>query len=317
VSRENFSNNCLPFERIAVIGAGAVGGAFASLLSKSHGDSLFLIANEERSQGLAERGLIVNGHSFVIPVLTPHSISAPVDLVIVAVKHHHLNEAILDMKCAIGPGTIILSLLNGIESEEEIGAVYGMEKLLFGLVLGIDALREGNRIRYTTQGRIFFGEATNDTLTERVLRVQSLFRRAGIAYVTPRDMIRTLWFKFMINVGINQVSVVLRADYSVFQKAGGAREMMESAMREVILLARKAGIDLSEDDITQWHKVLSGLSPKGKTSMLQDVEAGRKTEVEIFAGNVIELGKRYGVFTPVNEQLFEAIKNIEASASAK
>jgi 2-dehydropantoate 2-reductase len=125
-------------------------------------------------------------------------------------------------------------------------------------------------------------------------------------------MIRLLWWKFMINVGINQASAVLRAPFSVFQTSQEARDLMESAMREVIMLSEKAGVNLSEEDIEKFHSVLHSISPQGKTSMLQDIEAGRKTEVEMFAGKVIELGTRLHVPTPVNQKLFDAIKKIEA-----
>ena len=115
----------------------------------------------------------------------------------------------------------------------------------------------------------------------------------------------------MINVGINQVSAALRAPYKLFQDPGEARSLMDSAMREVMLLAQAQGINLIEGDIESWHDVLSNLSPDGKTSMLQDVEAGRKTEVEMFSGKVIELGKRLDIATPVNEELFRKLHSIE------
>ncbi len=92
---------------------------------------------------------------------------------------------------------------------------------------------------------------------------------------------------------------------------------MDSAMREVIAIAGAIKVDLSEKDIGDWYTVLEGLNPEGKTSMFQDVEAGRKTEVEMFAGTVIELGKRYGVATPVNQRLFDDLKRIETASGAK
>jgi 2-dehydropantoate 2-reductase len=87
---------------------------------------------------------------------------------------------------------------------------------------------------------------------------------------------------------------------------------MASAMREVVALSEKAGVNLSEEDIEKFHKVLRNVSPQGKTSMLQDIEAGRKTEVEMFAGKMIELGKQLGVPTPINQTLFDSIKKIES-----
>ena len=120
----------------------------------------------------------------------------------------------------------------------------------------------------------------------------------------------------MANVGINQASAVLKAPYEIFQKVGEAYELMVLAMREVIAISKKVGIYLNEDDIVEFDKVLHTLSPDGKTSMLQDMEAGRKTEVEMFAGTVIELGRKNGVDTPVNEVLFQMIRTLEQMSGA-
>jgi 2-dehydropantoate 2-reductase len=121
-----------------------------------------------------------------------------------------------------------------------------------------------------------------------------------------------MWWKFMINVGINQASAVLRAPYGVFQSSPDARALMRSLMEEVVALAEKAGIDLTDKEIDEWGRVLASMSSAGKTSMLQDVEAGRKTEVEIFAGKVVDLGYRYLVPTPVNVTVQRIIKVIES-----
>ncbi len=91
--------------------------------------------------------------------------------------------------------------MNGIESEERIAKAYGMEKVLYAVAVGMDAVRVGNRISYASQGKILFGEARNPSPSERVKRIQTLFERAGIAWETPLDMVRALWWKFMINVG--------------------------------------------------------------------------------------------------------------------
>ena len=115
----------------------------------------------------------------------------------------------------------------------------------------------------------------------------------------------------MMNVGINQTSAILRAPYGVYQKTGEARELMLQAAREVIPISRKEGINLTEEDLTRIPGIIDEMAPDGKTSMLQDVEAGRKTEVELFSGTVIELGKKHGIPTPVNEVLYRMIRVIE------
>ncbi len=302
-------------ETVSIIGAGALGAVYAAMLHDMDPRCVGFVAGGKRAERLRREGVVVNGRRYDIPVTGPDEHAAPADLVIMAVKYQHLDDAIRDMKNRVGAETLIISVMNGIESEDRIGAVYGMDRILYCVSVGIDALRDANRVIYTTQGRLFIGEAANPVLTERVRRIQTLFNRAGIVYETPPDMMRILWWKFMINVGINQASAVLRAPYAVFQTAGEARELMGAAMREVVRLAGKAGVDLSEADISGFDPYLFRLNPQGKTSMLQDVEAGRKTEVEMFAGRVIELGRYYDVPTPVNRSLFDQIRKIESDAA--
>ena len=301
----------MKFERVSVIGAGAMGAVYASKFYDLDQGCISLIAGGDRYTRLSGKGLFVNGKHYPIPVFSPAEKMPSSDLILVAVKNHHLPEAIGDMKNAVGGQTHFLSVMNGIDSERQIGAVYGMEKVLYAVAVGIDAVRQGDHVVYSRNGKLYFGEAENRTLSERVKALQALFDRAGIVHETPEDMIRTLWWKFMINVGINQASAVLRAPYGVFHRFRDAKELMETAMREVIRLAEAAKIQLSEEDIQEYYSFLAKVSPDGKTSMLQDVEAKRKTEVEIFAGKVMELGKQYAVPTPVNDTLYRILRITE------
>jgi 2-dehydropantoate 2-reductase len=304
-------------ETISVIGAGALGGAYASIFYDMDPHCVSFIASGDRFERLHREGLIVNGKHYNIPVYKPEDPLPPSDLIIVAVKHNQLIDAIHEIKLRVGQETTIISIMNGIESEKKIGAAYGMEKVLYAVSVGIDGLREENHINFKKRGKILFGEARNPSISARVKRVRDLFDKAGIISETPPDMIRTLWWKFMINVGINQPSAVLRAPYSVFQTSQEARDLMTSAMQEVIMLAEKEKVQLSDEDIKNWETVLLGLNPEGKTSMLQDVEANRKTEVEMFAGKVIELGARHNIPTPVNRKLFDMIKEIEEKTNQR
>jgi 2-dehydropantoate 2-reductase len=300
-----------PFDRIFIIGAGAMGAAYASMFHDMDPTCVSIVASGERFVRIKEKGLVVNGRPYAFPLVTPADDIPPPDLILVAVKNHHLPQAVEDMRNLVGDHTVLLSVMNGIESEEQLGAAFGMEKVLYAVAVGIDAVREGHVVIYSKRGKLYFGEADNSALTERVKALQSLFASAGIVSEIPKDMIRTLWWKFMINVGINQASAVLRAPYGVFQSFPEAGELMESAMEEVMMLARALKIRLNEGDIEEWHDFLSSLAPAGKTSMLQDVEAGRKTEVEIFAGKVVSLGKACNLPTPVNATLYRILKVME------
>jgi 2-dehydropantoate 2-reductase len=295
---------------VSLVGLGAIGAAYGSKLHDALKDSLQVVANEKRINKYQKSGIQINDQTYHFNYITPTTKTEPADLVIFAVKNAELQQAIEDVKYHVGPDTIILSLLNGISSEEEIYATYNNEHILYSMSVEIDALRNHNEIRFTTLGRIEYGEK-NNSFSEDVLAVQDLFERVGIDYKISDNISHTMWWKFMINVGINQTSAVLKAPYGVFQSLPIAYQWVESAMREVVALSEKAGIHLTEEDVKKFWPIINNLSPKGKTSMLQDVEAGRKTEVEYFAGKVCELGERYQVATPVNDQLYKMIRIIE------
>ena len=296
---------------VAILGLGAMGAYFASQFLQVKGISTCAIASGARADRLTTKGFLVNGKHFMIPVRRPHSNGNPTDLIIVAVKNYHLPEAAPLMKNLVGRKTLILSVMNGIDSEDYLGSIYGMDKLLYAVSVGIDAVREGNQVTYTKPGKHYFGEARNQQISSRVKRVQAVFEQARITYETPVDMVRMMWWKFMVNVGMNQTSAVLRAPYGVFLSSREACDLMEALMLEVVQLAQLEGVDLSENDIEEWYRVMNTLAPHGKTSMLQDIEAGRKTEVDTFAGKVVELSKIHNIPTPVNQTMYRIIRVIE------
>jgi len=298
-------------QKVAILGAGAMGSYFAGRFSDTAGFSTVLIAKGQRLDKLNTNGLVINGKSYAIPAIHPDEATSSVDLIIVALKHHHFKEAVQGLEKLVSDSTTIISVMNGLESEEYIGSIYGMDKMLYTISVAIDAVRHGNRTTYTKPGKHYFGDAKNTRLSQRVLCVQKAFNRAGIVYETPDDMIRMIWWKFMINVGMNQASAVMRAPYGVFQTSPDAQGLMEALMKEVIALTDVMGVNLTNRDIEEWYQFLTVLSPQGTTSMLQDIEAGRKTEVEIFGGKVVELGHTHGVKTPANQTVLQIIQVLE------
>ena len=298
--------------KISIIGAGAMGAAYAAMFSDAGEFSVSFVARGERYKRLREGSLTVNGKQVAVPVIHPDEVTEPAHLILVALKHHHLPEALQDIKSFVGDDTIVLSVMNGLESEEIIGSVCGMEKIVYATAVGIDAIHVGNSFKYTSPGKIIFGEGLHPLGDDRLERLREALIRASIPNEVPTDMMRMMWWKFMINVGINQASAVLRAPYGIFQTSPDAKALMQSLMQEVIAVAQRINIDLSPKDLDEWNKVLVTLSPMGKTSMLQDIEAGRKTEVEIFGGKVVSMGAKCQVPTPVNETVLRIIKVIES-----
>ncbi len=301
---------------VAIVGAGAMGAAYAAMFSDAGSFSPFFLAEGERYLKLKQEPLMVNGKSYAIPVVQPEEVKEPVDLVLVSLKHHHLPQALHLIKAVTSGETTILSVMNGLESEQIIGSVCGMDKMVYAIAVGIDAVREGNHFSYARPGRIIFGEGPEKDEYGRVARLREALQRAAIPHEVPPDIMFTMWWKFMINVGVNQASAVLRAPYGVFQSSPDARALMQLLMQEVVTLAGKVSVNLTRQDLDEWFAVLATLAPEGKTSMLQDIEAQRKTEVEIFAGKVVALGSQYGVATPVNQTILHIIKVMEQGETA-
>lgn len=297
-----------------VVGAGAVGAALAGIIAQRDPAAVQVLAGDERLERYRRDGFVLNGAPRRF-TLAPVGGTGQADLVIVAVKSYHLAQAVADMRSRVGPGTLILSVMNGITSEDDLADAFGREKVPYGMILGIDAVRVGNDTRFSSAGRIHFGDARNaeGSWSGRVTRIAGFFDRVGVQYTVPPDMVKTLWYKFMINVGINQVSAIVRGTYRVFQAGGEAAAVMEAAMREVVALSKSMGTGLDEPDIAAWRRTLAGFDPANKTSMLQDVEAGRRTEVDAFAGTVARLAGQHGIAVPVNRMLGSLLAAIEES----
>lgn len=298
-------------KKVYIVGLGAIGSAYASIMRDSEPDLVKVIADSERIKKYEQKGVIINEQPYYFDFVTPEQSTEKADLIIISVKFHQLDQAIKDIKNFVAEDTIILSLLNGISSEEIIGEEYGMDTLLYSFSVGIDAVREDTSVTFSTPGQIVFGEKTNFDLSPKAAAVKDLFDRTGVPYTIPEDMIRELWFKFMLNVGINQTSAVVRASYGQVIDSYEACQLVRAASSEVVDIASELGINLTEADVDETFRIYKTLSPEGKTSMLQDVEAGRKTEVEIFGGEVIKLGEKLGISTAVNKTLYNIIRATE------
>ncbi|GMA39605.1 2-dehydropantoate 2-reductase [Mobilicoccus caccae] len=233
-----------------------------------------------------------------------------------AVKSHHLDEALDDLAPLVGDGTVILSVLNGLTSEDTIAARFPQAHVLLCIALAMDARRDGERgVLWTQVGRLDFGEADNTDPSADVLRVQKALDRAGLAWTTPVDMRHAMWWKFMVNVGANQATALTRSGYGALRDPGGTRDLMLALIHEVLAVAAVEGVALDAEDVARWEQVLAGQPADGWTSMRQDVEAGRTTEVDLFGGTVVDLGRKHGIATPYNQAAAWALRGLtEAGA---
>lgn len=288
---------------MAVVGAGAMGAMYAAHFVDGGFDTL-LVASGERAERLRTNGLTVNGKALSSPVLDPaRDERSPVDLVLVAVKHHDLASALEDAAPFVGPETTFVSVLNGLDSEQVIADRFDSAQVILCIALGMSAGREGNAVTYRSPGTLVIGTGSRLAPASRVDAIGTVLDRAGLAWEAPQDMEHEMWWKFMVNTAINQASAVMRRPNTDFVVDGPPRSLMMALIDEVIAVSGPEGVPLGEADRDRWDEVLRGLPGEGRTSMLQDVLAGRPTEVALFADHVVALGEKHGIPTPYNQTM--------------
>lgn len=294
---------------VGILGLGAMGSLYAAKLMDS-GDDVVVIAKGDRADRIQRDGFTFNDRAYQPNVLRPDQ-ARPLDLIIVGVKQHHLEGVLDDIAPFIGEHTQIISVLNGIDSEEMLIARFGEAHVLYCVAVAMTPVRDGHHVRTSNMGRLIFGEAKNTPPAPRVVRIQSILEKAGIAYQIPDDMLREMWWKLMINVAVNQTSSALRMTYAELRDTPSAYALMDGLGGEVIALSQAVGVNLTRKDLDTFYGILATLDADGKTSMLQDVEAGRLNEVDIFAGKIVALGKQYNVPTPYNTTLLHILRGLQ------
>lgn len=298
-------------QSVGIIGLGALGVLFAQRLTAS-GTDVRVIADEARAARYRAEGVCCNGEDVALCYVTPAQAQA-VDLLIFATKAGGLQGAMETAAGFVGADTLILSVLNGVSSEQEIAARFGAQNVLYCTAQGMDAVKTGNSLTYAHAGMIVLGEREPGAVTPRVQAVADFLNAHGVCAQAVPDMVRRQWGKLMLNVGLNQSVMVFEGNYGTVQKPGKPRDVMIGAMREVQQISRLEGYPITDEEFDAWVDMVGGLSPEGKPSMRQDGEAHRKSEVELFAGTIVRLALKHGVDVPVNRWLYDTIHNMEAA----
>ncbi len=293
-------------KNVLICGIGAIGSIYADKIQSYDNDSLRVLVDKDRLQRYLDNPTIFNDRVLNFNYILPDNNNFKADLIIIATKFEGLNEALNNIKNFVKDDTIILSLLNGVTSEWLIAEKYGREKLLYSYFIGHSAVREGRKIIHDDVNTIVYGSENSDDI-ENVERLKEYFERVGINYSIPDDILHSLWLKFMLNVAANQTTAILRLTFGELLKNSKAMEFVKHILKEVQSLAKAEGVNNTDVMIDETIEHLHTMIPEGKTSMLQDVEAGRKTEVDMFAGTVIELGRKHNIETPYNKVLKELI----------
>lgn len=298
----------MKIQRIDIVGLGALGVLYADFFTKKLGkERVRVLADKDRIERYRKETVTFNGEVCDFNYRDAAKETESAQLLLFTVKYGALEAAMEEVAHLVGPDTILLSALNGIRSEEDLGRKFGKEKVVHCIAQKMAAMKEGNAAVCTNPGELALG-ILDEEKEENLSVVKLFFDETGFPYSCPEDMRHAMWAKLLCNVGVNQTLALYGGTYRDVQKEGEAREMMKAAMRETILVANAEGVNLTEKDLNDWVGIIDGLNPDGEPSMRQDSKAGRKTEVVLFAGTICELGKKHCIATPVNDIFMEKIK---------
>ncbi len=298
-------------KNVLVCGIGAVGSIYANKINEYNSECLRVLVDETRLEKYKKNPKVFNGKPLIFNYVLPSDKTFKADLIIIATKFDGLKDTIKNIENFVKDDTIILSLLNGVTSEDMLAQKYGWKHILLSYFIGHSAMRDGNIITHDGIGDVVFG-VKHDVGTDvhDVELLKKFFDKVGLNYKTPDDMERALWLKYMLNVSSNQSSAILGMTFGQMQTNKKFMDFLINVMKEVQMIAKAEGIKNTETMIDEALVSFNKMIPNGKTSMLQDVEAKRKTEVEMFGSAMVKFGEKHNIPTPYNQVMRDMLEII-------
>ncbi len=296
--------------RIAIYGAGAIGGLLGGMLAHG-GEEVALIVRGENLKAIRQHGLKMEtykGDFVVHPAIAtdnPAEVGV-VDCVIVGVKAWQVKDAARAMRPMIGPGTFVVPGENGVEAPSELAEVLGWERVLGGFCqLGSLLVGPGHIRSMGSQASFIFNEMDSRPSQRTELLRQALVK-AGITPVIAPDIQAALWEKLMTISAMGGVGAVTCSPSNVWRKATELRRMWEDAMWETLAVARARGVTIPEKTVRDRVAALDS-GGGGTTSMQRDIMEGKPSELDYQQGTIVRVGKAQGVPTPVNAFIYYSL----------
>lgn len=294
--------------RIAVIGAGGLGGYYGGLIAKNTGHEVFFVARGEHLKRLQEEGLtVISPHgSFHIPVRavqSPEEIGK-VDFILYTVKTYSDHEARELLQPLLGEETVLLSLQNGVEKEKRLSAWVGSKHVIGGLTYIEASIQKPGVIDQKSMKReVIIGEMDGQ-ITDRLRRIEEVFRQATIPVRVTTEIMREIWKKYIFISSFSAITTATGRPIGPIRENPVTMDLLKRLIHEGVLVARAHEIPLTEEEEQGILQVALSFEPGTKSSMQKDAEAGKPIEVEDLSGTLYRLGKEKGVDTPVHQTLY-------------
>ena len=298
--------------KIAVMGAGAIGGYFGGRLAKAGFDVSF-IARGAHLDVIRKNGLKVLSPlgDFTIHPATVTDDPAevgPVDVILFMVKNYDTLRAAEQIRPLVGPDTAIIPFQNGVEARAMLSNVLGARHVLGGVAFIPASIQEPGVIKHNAElAKLVFGEFDKQ-ITPRAVAFLDALEKAGVTGEIPADISMVLWSKLMFLTSMSAINCITRQPVGLVQSDGETIALYMDAMREVAAVAATHGVSLGEEAIANNMALAKSFPPNNKTSMFQDLEAGRRLEIDYLSGAVVRLGREKGIETPIHRTAWVAIK---------
>ena len=293
--------------KIALIGAGAVGGYFIWGMENSDRDDrkFTVIAEGDRKKRLAEKGIKVNGTVYHPHVATPEEAGAQ-DVIIFSVKGGATVTAAKMLPPLIGEKTVVLSMLNGADSEEIIADTIGSEHVLHSIIM-IASRRFDDEIVFDTSYNttVKYGAADIPDAQEKLAMVEDAVSDTGLHFVKSDDIMLDIWTKYAKNISNNLPQAVLGVPAALYTRSDHGLFLAKKLWAEVRVLARIRGVELPEE------VGIYECADSSRYSTLQDLDAGRTTEIESLCGYLLKMASENDIPVPYIEYTYHAIKALE------
>lgn len=300
--------------RIAIIGAGAIGCLFTALLTESGEDVILIDRKAERVRLIHERGLKINGVSgeriIRVNIVDNPLFAEESDLIIIAVKSYDTDTAVNSILPIIHEKTAILTLQNGLGNVEKIVSKVSVKNVLAGVTTQASTLINYGEIYHAARGLTIIGEL-NGIITDRVLNIVNVFNRSNIEAKASSNIYGVIWEKVLVNLGINALSAITGMRNGELLDIPEIKEIMIEAVNEGLRVAKAIGVKLENNDPVRVMLNVAKITRLNKSSMLQDIERGSKTEIDSLNGAIVKLGSIYSIPTPINKALTDIVKDLE------
>ena len=294
--------------RIGIFGFGAVG---TTLYSQLDGYSdLYVLAPLNRYEKL-KKEIFVNDIKYKPNVTT----NGLMDLIIVCVKNYDLDEAINDLKPFVKKETIILPLLNGITAREKLQNAYKDNNVLYGLIF-TESNKKENIIKTSKIINLCFGEKNNEIIKDYLLEIKKVFDKYKINNEIPLNMEAKCWTKWMLNLGINQISALMNATYNDMTHPL-LKDLLFDVFDEVYEVSKAYNVGLTKDDINLMHERVNAFNSDRVTSLTLDFNKGGKNELDIFGPTLIKLAEEKNIDVPINKTIYRLIKSYNDNKNKK